>query len=123
MRVSFREHFFYILILLIIIVCTASFFRFIVNHDYMVTYERVCDPEKAECFIGCEDDACTTEYYYLKVVKYAPDLLRECGEDIKDCELASHCLPDDKKCSITYCDKNVNGNSCKTSSINTGYAQ
>lgn len=98
-----HDHFFfYTLVLLIIVIGIASYFRFIVNQDYLVGYEGVCDPATEKCFKGCEDDACTKEYYYSEVVKYAPDLYRECGKDITDCEAASVCLPDDRKCSVIY---------------------
>lgn len=112
----FREYiFFYILILLIIVVGIISYNRFMVRHDYIVGYEGVCDPAMEQCFIGCDDDACTEEYYYSKIQKYAPDLYVECGEDITDCEAASVCLTNDRKCSITYCNIEIDGDVCKIS--------
>jgi|SRR3989338_11679671 len=98
---------FYILALFIIVVGVISYNRFIVNQDYLVGYEGECDPATEECFVGCEDDACAEEYFYTKMIKYAPDLYQECGSDITDCEAASVCLPDDRVCSITYNDTNI----------------
>lgn len=111
---SFRENiFFYILIIIITVIGTISYYRFMVNEDYLIRYEGVCDPTIHTCFVGCEDDECTTEYYYSDVVKYAPDLYAECGKNITDCEIANICLPKDKTCTITYCDTKTD-NTCDT---------
>ncbi len=111
---------FYILVPLIILSGTVSYFRFIVNHDYIVGYEGVCDPTIESCFIGCEDDECTTEYYYTKIQKYGSDLYAECEKDITDCEGANMCLPSDRKCSIVYCDMAIDGSdACYTEKPNT----
>lgn len=116
--VHFRDHVLsYVLIPLVMIVGITSYYRFIIKNDYMVVYESKCDPATKLCFIGCEDDACTKEYFYSKVQKYAPDLYKECGKDITDCETASVCLPNDHKCSITYCDPRDNKNKCTTPTI------
>jgi hypothetical protein len=109
-NINFRNNFFsFILILIIIIIGVISYFRFIVRHDYLVGYEGECDPTAESCFIGCNDDTCTEEYYYTKMQKYAPDLYAECGKDITDCEAADVCLPEDQKCSVTYCDSEIDG--------------
>ncbi|MFZ2072788.1 MAG: hypothetical protein WAV10_03895 [Minisyncoccia bacterium] len=84
-----------------------------VNHNYIVGYEGACDPITEECFVGCEDDACTTEYYYSKMQKYAPDLLKECGKDITDCEAANICFLEDHDCSLIYCNIEVDGDACE----------
>lgn len=112
---KFHDNFFYyILTLLVVIMVSASYVRFMVNQDYLVSFEGACNPTTENCFTGCEDDECTTQYYYSEVVKYAPDLYRECGPDITDCEAANVCLPDDRKCSVTYCDIEVDGDTCET---------
>jgi len=83
-----------------------------------VSYEGECDPKMELCFIGCENDECTKEYYYTMVQKYAPDVYAQCGEDITDCVEASVCLPSDRECSITYCDPKVDGeNACEDISL------
>ncbi len=123
-QTHFRENIlFYILFPLIIVVGLISYFRFIVNHDYMVGYNGTCDPTKENCFIACEDDACIKESYYSEVMKYASDLYRECGKDITNCEAANACLLGDKECSVTYCDTKISGNNCKTPAENTNYSQ
>ena len=114
MKNFFLNHIFYILVPFIIIVSFASYYRFIIKHDYVVGYEGVCDPSIEKCFIGCEDSACIKEYYYTKVKKYEPDLFRECGKDITDCEDASVCFPNDRTCSVVYCSPGVDGDICKT---------
>jgi hypothetical protein len=103
----------YVLVPTIIVLIFISYFRFVVYRDYIVEYERECNPATEDCFIGCEDDACTEEYYYSLMTKYASDLYSECGADITDCEEAQICLPDDRECSITYCDTDVDGDACE----------
>jgi len=103
----------YVLVPVIIIIGTISYYRFIVNHDYIVEYEGVCDPYTEECFVGCEDEECTQEYYYSNMHKYASDLYTQCGKDITDCEAASMCLPNDQECSIIYCNENTKDNICE----------
>ena len=106
---NFRDNMFsYIFVLLVILTGAISYFRFVVNRDYIIKYEGECDPETQTCFLGCEDDGCTKNYYYSKVQKYASDVERECGKDITDCKEANTCLPGDKKCSIVYCDSATN---------------
>jgi hypothetical protein len=115
--IHFRDNILtYFLLLLIIVVGAISYYRFIMVGDYMVGYEGKCDPTTGKCFMSCEDDACTKINYYSEMQKYEPDLYGECGEDITDCEAANVCLPSDRKCSITYCDKNANNNDsvCQT---------
>lgn len=103
---KFLSNNFFLLILLfaVIVVVFLSYNRFIVRHDYIVGYEGVCDPATEKCFVGV-DDTSGEEYYYTKMQKYEPDLYAECGADITDCKEASVCLPNDRDCSITYCDK------------------
>ncbi len=110
----FKRHlFFYTLTFIFIITVAASYVRFIVINDYLVTYEGECDPELSSCFVGCEDEECTTSYYYAFVEKHAVDLRRQCGVDITDCPNASVCLPQgDRSCSITYCDPVIDDDSC-----------
>ncbi|MFZ3011634.1 MAG: hypothetical protein WA060_01390 [Minisyncoccia bacterium] len=111
----FRNNFlFYILSISVIVIGVITYYRFMVNHDYIVGYEGECDPATAQCFMGCEDDACTEEYYYSLMQKYAVDLRKECGNDITDCETANICLPEDRFCSITYCDAEMDGATCET---------
>ncbi len=112
-HIKFYNHLFlYTLSFLLIVVICASYYRFIIKHDYMVEYEGACDPASEKCFEGCADDACTEKSYYSKVTKYAPDLYNECGEDITNCENANICLLGDKKCSISYCNPEIDGDIC-----------
>ena len=84
-----------------------------VSHDYIISYEGVCDPVTETCFVGCEDDDCTKEYHYSKIQKYAPDLYNACGKTIINCKTANTCLPSDRGCSITYCDDEIDGYTCE----------
>jgi hypothetical protein len=80
--------------------------------DYKVGYEGVCDPTTQKCFIGCEDDECSAEYFYSKMQKHATNLLTQCGNDITDCELANECQENEQGCSITYCEEEKDGPVC-----------
>lgn len=93
-----------VLVPLIALSAAASYYRFILASDYMVSYEGECDPATESCFEGCEDDACETTYPYKQMQKYAADLEVSCGTDITDCEAASVCLAADRDCTVTYCD-------------------
>lgn len=108
-----KNFFFYIITSLIIVVGVISYSRLFINQDYLVEYEGECDPITENCFVGCEDDECTEEYYYTKIIKYAPDLNQQCGKDITDCESANICLSDDRECSVTYCDIETDKEICE----------
>lgn len=112
----FRNNFLlYTLIPLVTLFIGASYIRFMVLHDYTVAYEGMCDPITESCFIGCEDEECTVEYYYTQVEKYAPNLNAQCGNDITDCEDANVCLKEEgSQCSVTYCDPEADGEACET---------
>ena len=114
---NFLRNNFFLLVLssAVIVIVFLSYNRFIVHQDYIVGYEGKCDPLLENCFVGCEDDECTEEYYYSYVQKYAADLYDECGKDITDCEASNLCLPNDHECSITYCDPEMDGvGACET---------
>jgi len=101
--VSLGKHFFFIfLTLLCALVVVASFYRFVIRHDYNVEYEAVCNPAEQACFEGTDENTGDT-YFYAKVHKYVPDVPAECGRSVSDCQAASICLPGDTDCSITYC--------------------
>ena len=117
MKEYFRNHFFsFTLIFGIFFVIIFSYYRFIIKHDYVVGYQGACDPVTGKCFKSCDDDACTQPYYYSEMRKYEPDLYKECGQDITNCDDANICLPIDRKCSITYCNKTTSDddNPCQT---------
>lgn len=106
--------FFYLILLLSVLAFSAGYVRFVILHDYMVGYEGECDPATAVCFIGCENDECTTNYFYTKMQKYEPRLFEQCGDDITDCEEANYCLSDnDEKCLTTYCNPEVDIDICE----------
>lgn len=110
MKTFISKHFFtIIIILLVVVVAVVSYYRFMVKYDYLIGYEGECDPAINSCFVGCNDDACTSKYYYTEMIKYAHSLYKECGKDITGCSTASVCLSSDKDCSITYCDPKKDG--------------
>lgn len=96
-----------VLIPLCILFVSASYVRFVVTEDYLVSYEISCDPEEQPCYVGCEDEECTTEYYYSVVEKHATELEKQCGNNIVDCPKAGLCLPEDVSCTISTCDPSI----------------
>lgn len=83
-----------------------------VIHDYTVSYEIECDPVSESCFIGCEDEECSKEYFYAKIERYAPDLVKLCGDTIVGCEFANVCTIDESRCFLTFCDTSTGYDSC-----------
>lgn len=83
-----------------------------VNLDYLVSYEGECDPNTQKCFVGCEDEECSAEYYYSIVEKSAKDLYKECGKNIEGCEVANICTKTDNICSISFCSEDIDGSLC-----------
>lgn len=94
-----------ILTILFVLLAASSYLRFVHNYDYMVTYEADCNPATESCFVGCEDEECTSKYYYKYIYKYAANLYQQCGIDITDCSDAQICLPTEQDmCYFKYCD-------------------
>jgi hypothetical protein len=91
------------LIFVFLLISYFSFYKFFIKEDYIVAYDGACDPSISSCFTICSDDSCLEKIYFSKHKKYKPDLYKECGEDITDCEAANFCAPTDRYCSIEYC--------------------
>ena len=115
-RMNFRDNIVvYTLVPLITILIIWTYARFMIQHDYIVAYEGACDVATDSCFIGCEDDECTSTYYFAQVRKQANNLYAQCGPNITDCDNANGCLlQNDEGCSVTYCDPEVDGDACET---------
>lgn len=109
-------HFFlYCVLLVAVFAAGASYVRFVVLQEYVVSYESACDAASASCFIGCEDEECTETYHYKLMKKHARELYAQCGEDITDCAAADECGPEDNgRCSVTYCDSTSTLYECET---------
>lgn len=99
----YNRIFFYSVAICIVIAVFVSFYRFVLINDYVIYYEGSCDPVIESCFESCDGEC----YYYTKVQKYAPDIYYECGKDITDCEVANVCLLQDRRCSVVYCNQEI----------------
>jgi len=81
--------------------------------DYTVTYEIDCDPNTTSCFVGCEDEDCTENYYYSYMTRQAKVVENLCGEDITDCEAALSCQTGEEcyveLCTGENCSRNFEG--------------
>jgi hypothetical protein len=114
-RQDLSDHMFsYLVFLCMFGTIVFSFYRFFVRNDYMVWYHGTCDPSVSSCFKDCEGDTCVKENYYTKVEKYAPDLLKQCGKDIKGCSLANMCTTVDSNCKITFCSDSLGQGVCSS---------
>lgn len=111
---GFKKRFLlYTLVPLFVFFITVSYYRFFVIHDYVISYESECDPNKYDCFKKCADDACTSQTYYKVVEKYAPIILHECGATVEDCSFAKVCTKQNGNlCVVTYCDPLKGLNDC-----------
>lgn len=100
---------------LLVLTAGASFFRFVIKKDYLVSFETECDPLTQNCFIGCDDD-CNNEYYFSITEGGAYELYKNCGKDVSSCEYAQTCNHDtNANCSTSYCDPEIDGEeSCET---------
>ena len=112
---KFKEHFLtYTLVPLVVLMIGASYMRFMVIQDYVVAYEGDCDPIVNDCFVGCDNEDCTEEYYYSIVTRHTSDIRNLCGVDISDCETTNTCTVDESECFITHCDFESEGDVCDT---------
>lgn len=103
----------YTLIPLLILTVAATYYRFMVLHDYTVAYEGECDPHESSCFVECEDDECLNKYYFTKIQRNASALLAICGESIVGCDDSNVCAVGEKECSVTFCRLDL-GEECET---------
>jgi hypothetical protein len=94
----------YTLIPLLVLSAGAGYYKFQVLGDYMITYEGWCDELNEECYVGCEDETCTEEYYFTYVSRHVRDIESLCGPDITDCDEADYCQEDEITCEVEYCD-------------------
>ncbi|MAZ56676.1 hypothetical protein CL653_02710 [bacterium] len=96
---------------ILILSIAASYLRFMVLYDYLVTYEGPCDPEVEVCFEYCETEECDDPFYYSWIEREASELIAICGElDILSCDASQECQISDKTCSISFCNSTVDTN-------------
>lgn len=116
----FSKFFFvYTILPLLLLSVGASYFRFIIQHDYLVVFEGSCEPESESCFVGTytyedclstvEED-CEVTYFYKMVEKPVVTYnyqIEQCGTDPfldpLECEPVSTCHKSEQNCSIVYC--------------------
>ena len=106
------------LLLLLLASAGASYVRFFVNSDYLVTYSTECNPDESSCYLGCDDDACENPSFYMYIERPAQDLNDMCSqEDIASCLARLNCAATPgKQCVEMFCDSATED--CSTSQIN-----
>ena len=111
----FKKHFmWYVFLPLLILAAASSYYRFMIQTDYMVSYEGPCDESTQNCYADCDDEECTSEYYFSTITRHANDIYALCGNDVLDCEAAESCPPEESTCSITFCDLETESEQCET---------
>ena len=108
-----RNIFFYTTVLLLILTISASYYRFMISYDYLVTYEGDCDPYSSVCYQYCEDDECTEPFHHTWMTRGAATLKENCDEDITMCDFAYECTPTEEFCEIAYCDLELEADECE----------
>ncbi len=120
----FSKHFFfYIVIIFIVLSVSASYYRFIITNDYIVSFEGWCDPEYESCFTGSyydEECDCDVEYTFKIVEKPVSSFTKQLAEcdvdpflDPMECEVVDQCSATESNCSVTYCETD-----CFTGNLN-----
>lgn len=98
-----------ILLLLFAASLGASYVRFFISGDYLVTYSTQCDPNVASCFVDCQDDSCETQNFYMYVERPANDLTEMCkDDDFTLCLSQLNCgIAPGRECTETFCDSST----------------
>lgn len=109
-----KNHFFkYIVTILTILAVGASYYRFMVSYEYLVSYEGDCNPYTESCFLYCEDDECSDPFFYSIIERQAHEVRALCGEDVTTCDAAYECQDDVDVCTVYYCDPVLDGDECE----------
>ncbi len=103
--------FFIVFFLLIAASVAATYYRYIVAHDYVIEAEADCDPYTEVCFtyvcdpeVGeeCTGDPLEDTSYY-KIISRNAKNIPLCDPEEEGCE-ALICPEDEEDCEITFCD-------------------
>lgn len=96
-------------ILLLVVSTAASYYRFVVLHDYVSTVDADCDPESEACFVwmcDAEIEECTgdpeEDVWYYKIVKLHSTDILTCENDDENCELLE-CMEENGDCQNISC--------------------
>lgn len=110
----------YTILPLLAMTLAASYYRFMVNYDYLVSYEGYCDEFSESCFLYCESEECSEPFYYSIIEVSASSLKKTCGTEVNilNCDAASTCQTSDSSCTVTYCDALIDSNCENVQSTN-----
>ena len=101
----------YSLIILLLLSAGASYYRFMVIHDYVIVAEVDCDPTSESCFVWQCDPAvegeCTgdpeDDTWYYKITERDAQNIPACDSEDDTCERFA-CDPEtEADCSVTFC--------------------
>lgn len=100
-----------VFVLLSLLSVSASYYRFMVLHDYVIEAEVDCDSSVESCFVWeCDpsvEGECTgdPEYdtWYYKIVSRNAQYIPECMPDDTDCDQFSCSPQTEEDCSYVYC--------------------
>lgn len=111
--------FFIIFGLLILGSVAFTYYRIMIERDYLISAETDCDPTSEKCFIyicdpkteGCTGDPEEDTWYY-KIIKRKASNIPLCDPNDENCE-ALTCLKGENDCSFEFCQEgNADGIEC-----------
>ena len=106
---NFKRALLFVTILLIIVSVSASYYRYVVLHDYLITVAVDCDPDAESCFVWQCDPSiegdCTGEadedIWFYSLVEGTTKYM--CDNREEDCD-PSACVDDpNADCEMIYC--------------------
>ncbi|NQV88000.1 MAG: hypothetical protein HQ402_00400 [Parcubacteria group bacterium] len=105
-----------VILLVALVAIGYTFYRYVIEEDYLITADASCDPETESCFyIPCEDSDCSTNIDYYKVVTKKAFNVSLCDPADSSCD-ALVCKSGEIDCTVTYCtpDNISDGEECST---------
>lgn len=93
----------YTILPLLVLSIGSAYVRTYIESDYIVEYETECKPTTESCFVGCEDEECTSQYPYKYIQKSASDIKESCSGGVDGCTEAQTCQQSDSYCEVKYC--------------------
>lgn len=93
---------------LLVLSTVSSYYRFVILHDYLVSYENECDPYSQSCYVYCDDDDCLKPFYYSIIERRANELYQLCGNNVTLCGEAYKCQSSNFECKTYFCEDSDN---------------
>jgi hypothetical protein len=93
----------WVFVIALIISVGATYYRYVVNRDYIIFAHVECDPKIESCFYTpCEGIDCPAEIEYYKKINKKAFNIELCDSENPECQPLV-CQPNEKDCEITNC--------------------